>query len=170
MTFMMLNLGVPISIGITCFVFIPYIRNSGVESAYELLEKRFDLKVRLLSAIIYSLHLLLRTGVLILGPAIVFSGIIGIDIEYAILLIGLIATLYTVMGGIRAVVWTDVLQFLVLSAGAVITLIYCIKGVGFSEIMRVGHEANKFKWFDGSLDLTSPRNVWSAGIAYIVLD
>jgi len=172
MTYMMLNLGVPVSIAITALVFIPYFRRNKVQSAYEILEKRFDRKTRLLASGIYSCHVLLRTGILIYGPAIVFATITGWSTTSAIMAVGVLSIAYTWMGGIRAVVWTDVIQFVILLGGGLLTLMFIAYGVegGLTAITATAGNASKFTWFKASLDTGDAHSFLSAGVAYIVLD
>lgn len=172
MSFMMLNFGVPVSILITSFVFIPYFRKAQVRSAYETLEKRFDRKTRYLAACIYSAHLLLRTGILIYGPAIVLSKITGFSTTTAILICGVSTIIYTYEGGFRAVIWTDVVQFGIFFAGAAAAIAFAASGIsgGYAEASRMADEAGKFVWFRGGIDPSDARNFLSAGVAYIALD
>lgn len=167
-----LNLGVPISIVIICVVFIPYFRRSGADSAYEILERRFDLKTRTIASTFYIVHVLLRTGVLIYGSSIMMSRISGIDIRVVIVAVGLITVVYTALGGIRAVIWTDVMQFMILFAGGVLICVFVSMDIpdGVTGIMGMASEAGKLRWFDASWSISDPRNIWAAGIAYIVLD
>ncbi len=172
MTYMMLNLGVPVSIAITTLVFIPYFRRNNVRSAYEILEKRFDRKTRLLASGIYSCHVLLRTGILIYGPAIVFAAITGWSTTSAIMAVGVLSVSYTWMGGIRAVVWTDVIQFIILLGGGLLTLLFITYGVegGLTTIIATAENAGKFRWFNNNLDPGDAHTFLSAGVAYIALD
>jgi SSS family solute:Na+ symporter len=167
-----LNLCVPVSIIIICAVFIPYFRRSGASSAYEILEHRFDLKTRTLASTLYMLHVLLRTGILIYGSAIMMSRISGIDIRVVIVAVGVITVAYTAMGGIRAVIWTDVLQFFILVAGAVLICIFVSIDIdgGPATVFQMAREAGKLRWFDTSWNLSDPRNIWAAGLAYVILD
>lgn len=172
MTYMMLNLGVPVSIAITSFVFIPWFRKNRVQSAYELLEKRFDRKTRVLASGLYSFHVLLRMGILIYGPAIVFAGITGWSATSAILAVGIFSIVYTWFGGIRAVVWTDVAQFIILIGGALAALFFLSDGVdgGLTALSGIARGGGKFIWFKFGLDPADAHNLLSAGVAYIVLD
>jgi len=167
-----LNLGVPISIAIVCMVFIPYFQKSHATSAYEVLELRFDLKTRTLASILYTIHVLLRTGILIYGPALVFSAITGLSIYWTIVIVGIITIMYTTIGGIRAVIWTDVMQFVILFSGGILIILFIDLDVpgGSSALLQNVKEAGKLTWFDGSFSLDNARNVWSAGVAYIALD
>lgn len=167
-----LNLGVPISIFIVCAVFIPFFRSQSATSAYELLERRFDLKTRTLASLFYMIHVALRTGILIYGPSIMVAQITGVDINTIIIFVGIVTILYTVIGGIRGVIWTDVIQFFILFIGALLILLFINVDVagGLGAIFERAGAAGKLKLFDFSWGLTNPRNIWAAGIAYITID
>ena len=167
-----LNVGVPLSIVIVCIVFIPFFRRSGASSAYEVLEKRFDLKTRTLASTFYIIHVLLRTGILIFGPSLIVAQVTGLDVRVVVVAVGIVAMFYTVLGGIRAVIWTDVLQFGILFGGGVLICVIVSLDVtgGFEAVVERASQAGKLTWFDSSWGLANPRNIWAAGIAYITLD
>lgn len=171
MTLIMTNFGSFLSIIVVGTVFIPRLRAAGIQSAYQLLEQRFSRGVRRLAAVFYSLHLLLRTGILLYAPSIVLSQIIGVDLRVAILLSAVVATAYTWYGGIKAVVWTDVMQFVVFFGGGLFALYVLVDGIGsWGEMARLATEAGKTRWFDASLDPSNARTLLSAGIVYAVLE
>lgn len=167
-----LNLGVPLSILLVCWIFIPFFRNSGATSAYEVLEQRFDLKTRTLASTFYILHVLLRTGILIYGPSIMVAQVSGLDIRAVIVLVGTVTIAYTVIGGIRGVIWTDAIQFLILVGGALLIILFIDADVpgGLAAIVDRASAAGKLRWFDPSWNLADPRNIWAAGAAYIAID
>lgn len=172
MSFLMNNFGALLAIAVVGFVFIPRIRRAKISSAYELLEIRFSPFVRRIAAIFYSLHLLLRMGILLYAPSLVLAPILGIDIHSAILVTAVVATLYTWHGGFKAVVWTDVMQFLVLFGGGIIALFLLSKGVGgFGEMFSLASAAGKTKFLEiSNWDPSNARNLLSAGIAYGVIE
>lgn len=167
-----LNIGVPISIFLVCWIFIPFFTRSGATSAYEVLEKRFDFKTRTLTSSFYVIHVLLRTGILVYGPSIMVAKISGVDIRFVIVAVGIVTLAYTTIGGIRAVIWTDVIQFGILFVGACIICLFVAIDVpgGVVAIFKSAHAANKLRLFDFSWGLANPRNIWAAGLAYVVLD
>ena len=114
MTFLMFQIGAFLSIFVVGFVFIPRFRSAGINSAYELFELRYNKSVRRLAAVFYCLHLLLRTGILLYAPSLVLAQILHVDLRYAIIVSAAVAIFYTWFGGIKAVIWTDVMQFIVL--------------------------------------------------------
>lgn len=121
---------------IVAVLFIPFFhRIKGLTTAYEYLEERFDLKTRLLGSSLFSLTVLLRAGTLLFGAALLFSAVVPTDffpglsgVEEAVVIFGLIAIAYTVLGGISAVIWTDVIQFTIMSLGIVAALAVVVVG------------------------------------------
>lgn len=137
--------------------FIPYYRKLGVTSSYEYLEKRFSYAVRSLSAGMYILLQLGRMGIVILLPAIALSVVTGIDVKLSILLMGAVSLFYTVLGGIEAVIWTEVVQVIILLAGALLALILIplsltSNGAAVSQTLD---QYDKLKMFDFRFDFTS---------------
>ncbi len=172
MTFLMNNFGALIAIVVVGVVFIPRIKRAGISSAYELFEKHFSRGVRRIAAVFYSLHLLLRMGILLYAPSLVLAPILGIDIHMAILITALVATAYTWYGGFKAVVWTDVLQFGVLFGGGLLTLLIIAHAVGgFGPMYAMASEAGKTVWFNASdWSPANARNLLSAGFVYAVIE
>jgi solute:Na+ symporter, SSS family len=171
MRLLMLGGGSLLAIAVTGLVFIPRFRAAGIRSAYELLERRFSRPVRLLAATLYSLHLLLRTGLLIYVPALVLERILAIPLWASILLMSAAAILYTYHGGIRAVTWTDVVQFCVFFGSGLAVLWICADRLGgFGEAMRLAGDAGKTRWFSAEWNPASDRNLWSAVGAYAVFE
>lgn len=171
MTFLMFQIGALISIVVVGFVFIPRFRTSGINSAYELFEVRFSKPVRRIAAIFYCLHLLLRTGILLFAPSLVLAQILHIDLKFAIVVSAAVAIFYTWFGGIKAVIWTDVMQFAVFFGGGVLVLLIIANSVGgFGEMAALASEAGKTKWWDASMDISNARTLISAGFAYAILE
>ena len=171
MTFLMFQIGAFISIVVVGLVFIPKFRSSGINSAYELFEVRFSRPVRRLAAVFYCLHLLLRTGILLFAPSLVLAQILHIDLKLAIIVSAAVAIFYTWFGGIKAVIWTDVMQFVVFFGGGVLVLLIISNAVGgFGEMAALASEAGKTKWWDASMDVSNARTLVSAGFAYAILE
>ena len=170
MTFLMFQIGALLSIVVVGFVFIPRFRTSGINSAYELFEVRFGSKaVRRLAAVFYCMHLLLRTGILLYAPSLVLAQILHIDLKLAIVVSAAVAIFYTWFGGIKAVIWTDVMQFCVFFGGGVLVLVLIANAVGgFGEMAALASEAGKTKWWDASFDISNARTLVSAGFAYAI--
>ena len=138
------------------YFYLPFYRRLGVTSAYEYLEQRFNVAVRLLSSFSFIIFQLGRIAVVLYLPAIVLSAATGLPVSHCIIVMGVLCTLYTVLGGIEAVIWTDVLQVVVLLGGAWYCLIVIAGQVdgGFAGIIQVARANGKFHMFNWTLDHT----------------
>jgi solute:Na+ symporter, SSS family len=134
------------------YVLLPFYRRLDVTTAYQYLEKRFGLNTRLLASCLFILQRILWMALVVLAPSLALSVILGLRVEFCILLVGLAATIYTALGGMSAVMWTDVVQFIVLTIGEVlifVVVVFKLEG-GFMEIINVAVADNKiisnFAW------------------------
>ena len=143
------------------FLYLPYFRQRKVTSAYEYLENRFNLPVRLYASLSFVLYQLGRMAIVLFLPAIALSTVTGISVYACILVMGVLATLYTVMGGMKAVIWTDVVQVFVLYGGALLSLailVWKLDG-GLAGIVSAGMEHDKFHVINWTWDWTTTA-VW----------
>jgi SSS family transporter len=142
---------------VVVYYYLPFFRRLQVTTAYEYLEKRFNLPVRLFGSTAFILFQLGRIGIVIFLPAIALSTVTGIPIALCILMMGILSTLYTVLGGIEAVIWTDVLQVVVLVGGALLSLVVITLGMegGFFDLLLQGADDEKFHMINWSWDLTT---------------
>lgn len=143
------------------FLYLPHFRRQRMTSAYEYLEARFNLPVRLYASLSFVLYQLGRMAIVLFLPAIALTAVTGIDVYSCILVMGVMATAYTVIGGIKAVIWTDVVQVFVLYGGALLSLIVLILSLdgGLSGIVSAGLEYDKFHMFNWTWDWTTTA-VW----------
>ena len=110
-----------------CIVFfIPFFYNSGVASIYEYLERRFGLASRTVMGVIFMFTMAVGAASILTATAVVVTFVTGLDTATAIVLMTSIVLVYTLMGGMNAVIWTDVLQGVILLAGAGIILVYLL--------------------------------------------
>lgn len=146
---------------IIVFVFIPFYRKFNITTAYEYLEVRFNLVVRLIGSLSFILFQVGRMGVVMFLPSIALNVVTGIDIFVCIGLMGVICLVYTMMGGIEAVIWTDVMQVIVLLGGAILSLVLIIIALdgGFVSIVETAVENHKFNVIDLTWSLRQPT-VW----------
>jgi SSS family transporter len=152
------NFGVLLMAPIIIYSFIPLFRKLNISSAYEYLELRFNVVLRLIGSVSFILFQLGRMAVVLFLPAIAINVVTGIDIYTCILMMGLFSLFYTLMGGIEAVIWTDALQVVVLLGGAILCLVLMIFHIdgGFPAIIDVAMENNKLSAFDLALDWKTP--------------
>ena len=155
------NFLVIVAAPVVIHLYLPFFRRLNVTTAYEYLEKRFNTATRLLGSAAFILLQLGRMGVVVYLPAIALSAVTGIDTVACIVVMGVLATLYTVLGGIEAVIWTDVIQVIVLIGGAALCLALIVGGVdgGISEVVSLGRDAGKFRVFNWTWSMASTA-VW----------
>lgn len=110
--------------------YLPFFRKLNVTTAYEYLEKRFNITIRMFGSTSFVLFQIVRMGIVVYLPALALSTVVGLDIYLAITVMGILAILYTYMGGMEAVIWTDVVQVIVLMAGLIIGLIFIAVEIG----------------------------------------
>jgi SSS family transporter len=137
--------------------YLPFFRRLEVTSAYEYLEKRFNLAARWIASIAFVLFQIGRLGVVLYLPALALTAITGINIYHTILAMGLVTTLYTLLGGMEAVVWTDVVQVVVLLGAAGLSLILAAGDVegGFRTVLSMGLTEGKWRVANLGWDIAS---------------
>ncbi len=119
MEFVQFYFGLPIAVVIICVTFIPIYHKLKVYTAYEFLEKRFDLKTRSLASMLFLVQRGLAAGITIYAPAIILSAVLDWELKYLNIGIGILVIIYTVSGGTKAVNVTQKQQMLVIMAGMV---------------------------------------------------
>ena len=125
------SLVVFLCIPIVTRVFMPFYHRMQCYSAYEYLEKRFDVRVRCLASGLFILWRIVWMSTAIYAPSLALWAATGGDIPLipTILLLGVFATLYTMLGGMKAVIWTDVVQFVVLFGGMVLAILFILREI-----------------------------------------
>jgi SSS family transporter len=142
-------------------LYLPFYRRLDVTSAYEYLEKRFNLAVRLFGSASFILFQIGRMAIVLYLPAMALSAVSSLDVYSCILLMAVLCIIYTMVGGIEAVVWTDVVQTFVLLGGAILSFVLIIFRTenGLSGFLEVGHTNHKFfedtVWFSSDLAIAS---------------
>lgn len=163
--FVQFYFGLPLAMIVLCITFIPIFHNLNVYTAYQYLEKRFDIKTRSLTAILFLIQRGVSTGITIYAPSIVLSTILSIPISYTTILIGLTVILYTVYGGTRAVSYTQLLQMCIIFGGLILAAYMVIhllpEEIGFSDALHIAGKMNKLNAIDLSFDLNNRYNIWS---------
>lgn len=147
MRFVQYYFGLPIAMVILCITFVPLFHKVKVFTAYEFLEKRFDLKTRTLTSFLFLLSRGLSTGISIYAPSIILSSLLGWDIFWTNIVMGGLLIIYTVSGGAKAVAYTQQLQLLIIFIGMFVAG-YCIvhylpEGVGFTDALKVSGASGK---------------------------
>jgi SSS family transporter len=139
---------------------VPVLRRLSLVSVFNYLEMRFNGTIRMLaSALCMAMHVGSRMSVVLFLPALAISTITGTDVVWSILLMGVCTIIYTTMGGMRAVVWTDFVQVIVLMGGALFAIGYVFHSLGSTAIYETAMAYDKTRMLNFSLDLTQPT-VW----------
>jgi len=163
--FVQFYFGLPIAMVILCLIFIPIYRKARVRTAYEILEKRFDLKTRTLAATLFLVQRGLSAGITIFAPSIILSAILGWDLTTLNILIGILVMMYTVSGGTRAVSVTQTQQMFVILLGLVFTFFFLLgsfpEKVGLDELVHMARANDKLNVLDFSLDGSRRYTFWS---------
>ncbi len=146
-----------IAVPIVTRAYIPFIRKLNVASAYQYLEERFDSSARLFAASVFVLFQLARMGLVLYLPALALAAVTPLDVITCILIMGVLSTVYTVVGGIEAVIWIEVAQAILLFGGAVVCVILAISGLngGLSDFFSLGMADQKFSLGEADWGFTS---------------
>lgn len=128
-----------------------------VTTVYELLGQRFGPISHTAGTLFFLVTRLLASSVRLLGVGIAISVVLNVPLSVAVTAVAFVAVLYTTLGGIRAVIWTDVLQFGLLVGAPLVALWVIIQALpgGLEQLWSLGHQAGKFQVFDWSLDPTN---------------
>jgi SSS family transporter len=124
MKWLTFEFAVPLAMIFIMIVIIPPLFRSGVVSIYEFVEKRFSVSTRLILSVVFQISRALGTGVMVYAIAIILQAVLDIDFVYTILIISVITIIYSWQGGMKAVVWGDAIQMIILFAGLIICLYF----------------------------------------------
>lgn len=165
MSFVQFYFGLPLAMIVLCITFVPIFHRLRVYTAYEFLEKRFDVRTRALTAFLFLIQRGISTGITLFAPAIILSSILHIDITITTLIMGSIVVLYTVYGGTKAVSYTQLLQMGIIFGGllaAGVMVIHLLpKEIGFSEALHIAGKSGKANAIDFTFDLSNQYTVWT---------
>lgn len=165
-SYMLFNVGIVLVAPVIMFIFIPFFRKLDITTAYQYLEIRFNSLIRVICSLAFIIFQVGRMGVVLFLPAIAINIVTGFNIFLCIALMGVFSILYTRMGGIEAVVWTDALQVVILLGGAIFAIFHIVAQIpgGWSETMTIAIDCSKLNLGDCSFDFTNPT-VWTVLIA-----
>src|SRR5688572_32449190 len=173
MRFIQFYFGLPLAMVLLSATLVPFFYNSGVYTAYEYLERRFDAKTRAFTSLLFLLSRGMSCGAVVAAPAVVLSLVLGLDVTSTALLIAAPAVVYTMFGGVQAVTWTDVkiMGLIVFGLFAVIAVavLGLPDGVSLGDGLGVAAATGRLRAFDFSFDLTNQYTFWSGTIAAFFL-
>ncbi|SDG53990.1 sodium:solute symporter [Psychroflexus sediminis] len=165
MGFVQFYFGLPIAIIIICLVFLPIYHRLKVYTAYEYLESRFDLKTRSLTAGLFLIQRSLAAGITIYAPSIILSAVLGWNLFYLNILIGILVIIYTVTGGTKAVNVTQKQQMAVIFLGLITTFVLIFSflpdDITFNKAMKIAGANDKLNVLDFSFSFDNRYTFWS---------
>jgi Na+/proline symporter len=168
-----LYFGLPIAMVILSLTVVPFFYRARVYTAYEYLERRFDSKTRTLASLLFLLSRALSCGVIVAAPAVILSIVLGWNVTLTVLGIGLPTVLYTMVGGVQAVTWTDVKQMVVIIAGVVaavvVVLVQLPDHLSVGEALHVAGATGRMQAIDFSWDFHKTYTFWSGMIGGLFL-
>lgn len=164
-TFFLANMAVPLLAPLVIAIYLPFFRKLNITSAYEYLEKRFNLAARWFGSASFIVMQLGRTAIVLYLPALALSTVSSFDMRTCILIMGIICILMTFEGGLESVVWTDVVQTVILLLGALVTLVVACMHIpgGAAKIWEVATTDDKLF---GPLQWTTDLTI---GTAWVIL-
>ncbi len=165
MRFVQFYLGLPIAMIVLSITFIPQYFRLKVYTAYQFLEDRFDAKTRVLTSLLFLIPRALSTGVTIAAPSIILSTLLGWDLSLTNTLTAILVTTYCVLGGSKAISYTQMLQMTVVLFGMVLAAILLIHqlptNIGINESLHLAGKMGKVNLIDWKFDLNNRYTIWS---------
>lgn len=156
--FLQYRLALPLALGLICGLILPMFFRLQVYSIYEYLERRFDGRVRLTASGLFLLLKMAYLSICIYAPALVLSRMFDVPIIAIVMVVGLVTALYTMAGGIKAVIWTDTLQLGIFLGAIVLVIAVVSRSVpdGFAGVLQIAGEHGRLDYFNFSWSLTEP--------------
>ncbi|XP_073514775.1 sodium/iodide cotransporter [Phyllobates terribilis] len=160
--FLLMCLGQSLNSALTAYIFMPMFYRLGITSTYQYLEMRFAKSVRLYGTIQFLVATMLYTGIVIYAPALILNQVTGLDLWASLFSTGIICTFYTSLGGMKAVIWTDVFQVLVMISGF---FAIAIRGAmlvgGPSIVVDIARNYSRINFGDFDLDPRRRYTFWT---------
>jgi len=173
MRFIQFYFGLPIAMVLLSVTLVPFFYKSGVYTAYEYLERRFDARTRTAASLLFLCGRSMSTGAIISAPAVILSVIFHWNLTLTILAIGAPTILYTMLGGVQAVTWTDVKQMAIVVGGLVCAVIALILGlpseVGVGQALHIAGAAGRATTIDFQFDPKQTYTFWSGLVGGLFL-
>lgn len=173
MRFVQFYFGLPLAMIILSATAVPIFHNSGVYTAYEYLERRFDARTRAIVSIIFLMQRGLAAGLSLYAPSVVLSVILGWSDRWTTVLMGVLVITYTTMGGIKAVTWADVQQMMLIFCSLILCLVMAVHllpgHVSFGDAVSLAGAAGRLNAVNLHFDPDDRYNIWSGLIGGMFL-
>ena len=165
--------GLPLAMVILCITLVPFFYRAKVYTAYEYLERRFDLKTRAFTSCLFLLTRGMACGAIAAAPAVVLSVILGWSVTTTALLILVPAVIYTMLGGVQAVTWTDVKTMSLTIVMLIVAMVFLVRGlpsgVGVTDALSIAGGTGRLQAFDFRFTLTETYTFWSGMLGGLFL-
>lgn len=167
----MVNITVPLAVAFVMYTTLPVCYSLRLTSIYEYVELRLGPRTRLFTVLCFFANAVIQVGSMVYVPALIINTFTGWSLDIIIPLVVLTAIVYTLFGGMRAVIWTDVSQMLVMWVGlaAVLWIIFATIGQDFSTILATARSAGKLESLDFSLTLDGSQTFWASLLGGFVM-
>jgi Na+/proline symporter len=173
MRFVQFYFGLPLAMILLSVTVVPFFHRARVFTAYEYLEKRFDAKTRLLTSLLFLASRGMSCGVIVAAPAVILSIVLGWNLTFTVVVIGLPTVLYTIFGGVQAVTWADVKQMAIIVFGLLsaisVLLLSLPDTVSVSQAFHLAGSAGRLRTLDFSFNLGETYTFWSGMIGGLFL-
>uniref|UniRef100_A0A1B6CD99 Sodium-dependent multivitamin transporter n=1 Tax=Clastoptera arizonana TaxID=38151 RepID=A0A1B6CD99_9HEMI len=171
--FLIINFAYVIFTPIAAYLYLPVFFKLGATSAYEYLERRFGIITRTVASLIYTLYMTLYMGIVLYAPAIALEALTGLSQNQSILVVGLVCTFYSTIGGIKAVIVTDVFQSLLMFTAIFCVIYGAVSEKGFDGIWKIAEEKGRIEFVNLNPDPTIRHTYFSlligGGLTYLSL-
>src|SRR5688572_28567313 len=165
--------GLPIAMIILCVTLVPFFYRARVYTAYEYLERRFDLKTRTFTSALFLVSRAMSCGAIAAAPAVVLSVVLGWSVTMTTLLILVPAVIYTMLGGVQAVTWTDVKTMSLTVIALIIAMVFLVMGlpagVGVDDALTIAGGTGRLDAFNFEFTLTETYTFWSGMLGGLFL-
>ena len=163
MTFLQVTLGLLVGKILVSVFLIPFYFRGEIQTAYEMLSIRFGKQARSLVAFLFQVTRALSDGVRLFATALVLSVVTDLSDLWTVFLIGIVTIIYTFYGGIRSVVWNDVIQLVIYLLGGVVAFFVILESLpeGWSTVVKLAGPAGKFQILDFSIGLGTAYTFWA---------
>jgi SSS family transporter len=169
----------PLIMLLVVLIFVPIFYNAGVYTIYQYLERRFHPRARTVTAVLFLIKGFVHLGGAIYTPSLALTAATGVPLWICILIVGLCTTIYTVKGGMRAVIWTDLMQFTVLVGGLILMILIAMSGLRWdwlgiwrtaSNLTASASHTSHTTLIDWRLNFKTEATVWSLLAFYFVFN
>jgi Na+/proline symporter len=171
--FIQFYFGLPLAMIILSMTAVPFFHRAKVYTAYEYLERRFDVRVRSLASFLFLMGRAFSLGVTLTAPAVVMSAILGWRLPVTVLVICVPMIFYTSIGGVQAVAWTDVKQMFIIVSGMLAAVVVLVLGitqhVSFGQALHLAGATGRLNAVDFKFDLRETYTFWSGMIGGLFL-